>query len=194
MRTQSDAVFFLTCFLSIGGTYCFTPTQHSKSTNRVQNADQPLQMGIFDDLKLIFSDEGKKNRAEFEEKQKDEQEAAQREMLMRRANPEQMDEYQKDVRKRRTELTEERELWNFQQDSTGKDPIETWNTLREEGKIKVGSDLERDPDTSRLGSEGLIGVRIDERLPYIDQGYVDEEAEKNKGNFMDNIFGKKKEE
>lgn len=148
---------------------------------------------MFDDLKLIFSDEGRKNRAAYDEQQKEEQEAAQREILMRRANPNAMDEYQKDVRKRRTELTEERELWNFQQDST-KDPLETWNTLREEGKIKVGSDLERDPDSSRLGSEGLIGVRIDERMPYIDQGYVDEEADDKKGNFMDNVFGKKKEE
>merc|ERR1712113_170629 len=104
-------------------------------------------------------------------------EAAQREMLMRRANPDMMQEYRDDGEKRRKTLNEERELWNFQKENTGEDPLKTWNALREEGKIKVGSDLERDPDSSRLGSDGLIGVRIDERMPYIDQGYVEEDGE-----------------
>jgi len=162
--------------------------------DRVKITDQSLGMGLLDDLKLIFSDEGKKNRKEFEEKEKEEQEALQREILMRRANPKKMQEYRDGTTKRRTALTEERELWNFQQANSKEDPLETWNTLREEGKIKVGSDLERDPDSSRLGSEGLIGVRIDERMPYIDQGYVDEnEKADEKGNFLD-IFGKKKDE
>jgi len=43
---------------------------------------------VFDDLKLIFSEEGKKNRAEYDERIKREQEEAQKEILMRRRNPE----------------------------------------------------------------------------------------------------------
>ena len=31
-------------------------------------------------------------------------------------------------------------------------------------------------DSSRFGSDGLIGERIDEKLPYIDSGYVDESS------------------
>merc|ERR1712179_690065 len=98
------------------------------------------------------------------------------EMLMRRSNPEAMKEYREDVNKRRRKFEEEREVWNFQQDKEN-DPLEAWNKLRKEGKIKVGSDLERDPDSSRLGSEGLVGVRVDERMPYIDQGYVEEKED-----------------
>ena len=45
--------------------------------------------------------------------------------------------------------------------------------LKEEGKVKA-SEQERDADSARLGSEGLIAERIDEKLPYIDSGYVDE--------------------
>lgn len=37
-------------------------------------------------------------------------------------------------------------------------------------------DSERDADSSRLGSDGLIAERIDEKLPYIDDGYVDDSA------------------
>ena len=33
-----------------------------------------------------------------------------------------------------------------------------------------------EPCARRWGSEGLIGERMDEQLPYIDQGYVAEDA------------------
>merc|ERR1711957_772078 len=191
MMNQRNLVFLSPLFLSIIGASCFSPALNSQGNNRIKNVDQSLNMGIFDDLKLIFSDEGKKNRAEYDERLKDEQQAEQRKMLMRRADPEAMVDYRKDVNKRRKKLTEDREVWDFQQDKE-KDPIEAWTTLRKEGKIQVGSDLERDPGSSRLGSEGLIGVRIDERMPYIDQGYVEEKEEGEKGSIMD-IFGKKDE-
>lgn len=192
MKTQSKAVFVLQCFLAVAGTHCFTPTRLSQASGHVKTSDQSLRMGFFDNIKLIFSDEGKANRAAYDEQKRDEQEALQREILMRRANPEAMNDYQNDVVKRRNDLTDERELWKFQQENSSTDPMETWNKLREEGKIKVGSDLPRDPDSSRLGSEGLQEVRIDERMPYIDQGYVEEQTDK-KGGIM-NIFGKKKED
>ena len=71
----------------------------------------------------------------------------------------------------------------------GYDPLEDWQRLRDEGKIKMGKDLERDAGSSRLGSEGLLEVRVDERMPYIDQGYVDEDADVM-GKFM-GLFSKK---
>jgi len=37
-------------------------------------------------------------------------------------------------------------------------------------------DTERDKDSARMGSDGLIAERIDTKLPYIDDGYVDESA------------------
>ena len=43
---------------------------------------------IFDDLKLIFSEEGKANRAAYEERERAAMEAKQQEILARRRNPE----------------------------------------------------------------------------------------------------------
>lgn len=42
--------------------------------------------------------------------------------------------------------------------------------------MKGMDDTERDKDSSRLGSAGLIAERIDTKLPYVDDGYVDESA------------------
>merc|ERR1712232_342456 len=149
--------------------------------------------GFLDDWKLVFSEEGRKNIKAYNEQAKREQEEAQEQIMARRNNPDLMEEYFEDVDDRRQKRMEEKEVWDFQKNESGEDPKNEWDKLREEGKIEVGSDLPRDPSTSRLGSEGLQEVRIDERMPYIEQGYVDEDADIMKG-FM-NLFGggKKKE-
>ncbi len=162
-------------------------------TPRTLMQPSSLSMSIIDDLKLIFSEEGKKNKAAYEARERAEQEAAQREILERRRNPEKMQDYNKRVDSKRAQLQEEKEVWGFQNKvESGFDPLTEWKRLKSEGKITVGSQLERDPTSSRLGSEGLVDVRTDERLPYIDQGYVDEDADVM-GKFM-NIFGGKKKD
>mmetsp|Transcript_26798 Transcript_26798/g.61693 ORF Transcript_26798/g.61693 Transcript_26798/m.61693 type:complete len:198 (-) Transcript_26798:204-797(-) len=151
----------------------------------------PHLMSIFDDLKLIFSEEGKKNRAEYEERERAEMEEAQRQIMERRNNPEKMEEYEAEVMAKRRVLAEDKSVWDFQtKTEEGYDPLTDWERLRAEGKITVGSDMERDKGSERLGSEGLVEVRTDELLPYIDQGYVDDDADVM-GKFM-NIFGGKK--
>ena len=93
-----------------------------------------------------------------------------------------MDSYNKETVARREELMNERSKWDFQQKvEPGYDPKSDWDRLRASGEIKVGSDLERDESSSRLGSEGLVDQRVDELLPYIDAGYVPEEGEEEKG-------------
>jgi len=87
-------------------TAAFTPM------NQAPVSSTQLKMGIFDDLKLMFSEEGKTNRAAYEEQQKLEQETAQREMMERRRNPEKMEEYEKEVAKRRQNFNEEKLLQN----------------------------------------------------------------------------------
>lgn len=145
-------------------------------------------MSIFDDLKLIFSDEGKKNRAEFEQRERDEMREAQQEVLERRRNPAKMRAYEQEKLDNRVKLDAERKVYDFQNKvEKGYDPLSDWTRLRNEGKILIGKDLKRDETTSRLGSEGLIDVRVDERMPYIDQGYVSEDAD-FMGQLM-NIFG-----
>mmetsp|Transcript_49205 Transcript_49205/g.55755 ORF Transcript_49205/g.55755 Transcript_49205/m.55755 type:complete len:256 (-) Transcript_49205:314-1081(-) len=147
-----------------------SPSQHSSR--------MVLSMGFFENLKIIFSEEGKANKAAWEKEQREEQEAAMREMLERRRNPEKMEQYEQEVVENRAKLQEEKDVWGFQgKIEEGYDPLTEWNRLKEEGKITVGSQMERDPTTSRLGSEGLVEIRTDELLPYIDQGYVDESAD-----------------
>eukprot|EP00563_Minutocellus_polymorphus_P021098 CAMPEP_0197718422 /NCGR_PEP_ID=MMETSP1434-20131217/2585_1 /TAXON_ID=265543 /ORGANISM="Minutocellus polymorphus, Strain CCMP3303" /LENGTH=190 /DNA_ID=CAMNT_0043303073 /DNA_START=130 /DNA_END=702 /DNA_ORIENTATION=+ len=158
------------------------PSHHSASrpTTKVYS--------IIDDLKLIFSEEGRANREAYVQREREEMEAAQREIMERRRNPEIMEKYEEDVAKRRNDLQKEKDVWSFQQKTDGTDALDDWNRLREEGKIKVGSDLERDASSSRLGSEGLVDVRVDELLPYIDQGYVDEDADVM-GKMFGGLFG-----
>lgn len=96
---------------------------------------------------------------------------AQQEMQQRRRNPEQMEEYFKEVEKTRREATaKDAEL--IQAQKTG--DYTAWKQLRAEGKVQSMDETDRDSDSSRLGSDGLIPERIDEKLPFIDAGYVDE--------------------
>ena len=153
-------------------------SSHGFVMNSAARTSSALHMGLFDDLKLIFSEEGRANRAAYEERQRQEMEEAQREILERRVNPEMMGEYEEQVRARRRKLMEEKDVYKFQNEvQDGIDPIDEWKQKRAEGKIKVGDDLERDESSRRLGSDGLVDVRVDERMPYIDQGYVDESAD-----------------
>lgn len=153
-----------------------------------------LSMGIIDGLRLIFSEEGKQNRAAWDEREKAEMEAAQREIMERRRNPNKMEEYMEGIEKNRAKLQEEKEVYDFQQKvEEGYDPLGDWKRLRKEGKVILGDDLERDPTSSRLGSEGLQDVRVDERMPYIDQGYVDEDSDVM-GKLFGVFGGKKKSE
>lgn len=171
------------------GVDAFAPTQ---LRTQPSSSNHALYMGIIDDLKLIFSEEGKKNKAAYEARERAEQEAAQREILERRRNPEKMQDYEQKVASKRAKLQEEKDVWGFQgKVQDGYDPLTDWQRLKDEGKITVGSEMERDPTSSRLGSEGLVDIRTDELLPYIDQGYVDESADVMGG--LKKLFGGKKD-
>ena len=76
------------------------------------------------------------------------------------------------------------------QNSEGADTLDEWKKLKDEGKVLSSDEMERDAQSARMGSEGLIAERIDENLPYIDQGYVGEDQP----DFMaqlGKLFGKK---
>lgn len=114
--------------------------------------------------------------SEAQKAAKEEAWKAQQEMLKRRRSSTAMDEYRNEVASRRQEASSsDQELKSLQLKSTGKDNLEEWQRLREEGKVKSMDSTERDKDSERWGSEGLIGERMDEQLPYIDQGYVAED-------------------
>jgi hypothetical protein len=141
--------------------------QHTTISPSTRSSNSGLSMSIFDDLKLIFSDEGKENRAEYERIEREEMVAAQQDILERRRNPEKMREYEEIKIANKIKLAEEKSVYDFQNKvEEGYDPMTDWKRLREEGKIKIGKDLKRDEGSRRLGSEGLIDVRVDERMPY----------------------------
>ena len=60
------------------------------------------------------------------------------------------------------------------QKAGGAEAMEEWNRLRAEGKLKASDDMQREAGERSWGGEGLVADRIDEQLPYIDSGYVDE--------------------
>ena len=185
-----------TLVFSIGQVHAFVATTSITTGNHdsgltTTTTTTVRKMGMLDDLTLIFSDKGKQNRKAYEDRQRQEQEEAQRAILEARRNPNKKKEYQQRVEERRNKLDAERNVWSFQKDASGADPLQTWRELRNSGKIKAGDDIARDPTSSRLGSAGLQDVRTDDKLPYIEQGYVDESADVFAN--LKNMFGGKKE-
>jgi len=89
------------------------------------------------------------------------------------------EEEEQAIRDRRSKVAEEATLLKeIQNEDTAGDNLEAWKAAKAEGKIKTAtSGLERDEGSSRMGSDGLFAERVDERLPYIDRGYVDESSD-----------------
>lgn len=148
-----------------------------------------LYMGLFDGKFSAFGSASKKDL--------DEQWETQQEILRNRRKPkEQRDQYFAKIAKQRADASvKQQEMWSWQtkQYRTGEDPIDEWKKRRAAGTI---SDLENqygDPKKiggiplpmASFGVGGEFGVggkydnggRFDLRLPYADQGYVDEDAD-----------------
>jgi len=138
----------------------------------------------------------------------DEEWERQQELLkLRQASPDEREKYFKSVEDRRIKATEEqidKWAWQTKQYKKGEDPIDEWRKRRASGQI---SDLENqygDPKevggiplpSASFGVGGEFGVggkfdnggRFDLRLPYADQGWVDEEGDGG-GNPFSNLFG-----
>ena len=164
--------------LAISNASAFTLNTRMTLADRSPTRSSRPNLGLFDFFK----------ESEDQKAAKDAAWKAQQEMLERRRNPELMAEYNREVEERRRAETErDAELKNLQK--TG--DFEAWQRLREEGKVQGVDETERDADSSRLGSEGLIAERIDEKLPFIDSGYVDGSQPDVMG-FLGNMFGSSK--
>lgn len=138
-----------------------------------------IRAGLFD----MFKESEESKRA------KEEAFRTQQEMLRRRRDPNAMDEYFEEVESRRSEtMAAGAELKAVQAGQRG-DALEAWKELKEQGLVKGMDETERDADSSRMGSEGLIAERIDEKLPYIDSGYVAEDTPDVMGE-LGKAFGK----
>ena len=127
----------------------------------------PVRLGLFD----FFTESAEQKAAK--EAAREAEFKAQQEMLARRRNPELREEYEREVVERRAAASaKDAELKELQKSGD----FAAWERLRAEGKLQSADETERDEGSSRLGSAGLIAERIDEKLPFIDSGYVDEAA------------------
>ncbi len=70
----------------------------------VASSTTAMNMGLINDLKTLFSEEGRANRAAYAEQQRKEMEEAQREILERRTDPEAMGKYEEEIIKRRSKF------------------------------------------------------------------------------------------
>jgi hypothetical protein len=147
----------------------------------------------------------------------DEEWEKQQEILaLRRAPKSKRDDYFKKIEERRDDASKkQKDMWAWQTKNykKGEDPLDEWKKRRADGTISDLDDQYGDPKKiggiplpmASFGVGGEFGVggkfdnggRFDLRLPYADQGYVDDDAD-----FMGklgNMFGggknkKKKEE
>lgn len=145
--------------------------------------------GLFDGKFSAFGSASKKDL--------DDQWEAQQEILRNRRKPQaERDAYFKDVEKRREEATvKQNNMWAWQTKTykKGEDPIDEWKKRRADGSISDLDNQYGDPKkiggiplpSASFGVGGEFGVggkydnggRFDLRLPYADQGYVDEDSD-----------------
>lgn len=146
-----------------------------------------LNMGLFDG----FLGQGSgKDRL-------DEQWEAQQEILKNRRKPQaERDAYFRKIENQRAEASQkQKDMWSWQTKkyAKGEDPIDEWRKQRANGNISDLNDQYGDPKKiggiplpmASFGVGGEFGVggkfdnggRFDLRLPYAEQGYVDEDAD-----------------
>ena len=144
--------------------------QHGACSTRGTHVVQPRCMvnaGLFD----MFSESPEQKAAK--EAAKEAEFRAQQEMLARRRNPAAMAAYEAEVAERRAAASEkDAELKELQQ-AGGTEALDKWKSMRAEGKIDA-FEKEREAGERSLGGEGLLPDRVDENMPFIDNGYVDE--------------------
>eukprot|EP00591_Stephanopyxis_turris_P017731 CAMPEP_0195538722 /NCGR_PEP_ID=MMETSP0794_2-20130614/49684_1 /TAXON_ID=515487 /ORGANISM="Stephanopyxis turris, Strain CCMP 815" /LENGTH=229 /DNA_ID=CAMNT_0040672729 /DNA_START=42 /DNA_END=731 /DNA_ORIENTATION=- len=183
--------------------FAFAPSGTGVLLNQQQScsSSSSLQMGLFDNFRAGGS-------GDLDEEWEKQQEI----LKMRRAPQAEREKYFSSVEERRVKASKEQKdkwAWQTKKYRKGEDPIDEWKKRRANGQI---SDLENqygDPDkiggiplpSASFGVGGEFGVggkfdnggRFDLRLPYADQGYVDEDSDVmgKIGNFFSG--GKKKE-
>mmetsp|Transcript_11565 Transcript_11565/g.13994 ORF Transcript_11565/g.13994 Transcript_11565/m.13994 type:complete len:225 (+) Transcript_11565:24-698(+) len=183
--------------IAIPSGHAFVAPSGCTASSVVESSGSSLQMGLFDGWKA-----GGSGRDSLDEEWEKQQEI----LRNRRAPKADRDAYFAKVEKRRKEAsTKQKEMWAWQTKTykKGEDPIDEWKKRRASGDISDLDNQYGDPKKiggiplpgASFGVGGEFGVggkfdnggRFDLRLPYADQGYVDEDADAM-GNFM-NMFG-----
>ena len=164
------------------------PTSSSSVSQKTSSSSTSLS-GLFDGWKAG----GSGNSKESLDDQWEQQQAI---LKARRAPASEREQYFQKVEERRAEATrKQKDMWAWQSKKYGKgeDPINEWKKRRANGQISDLEDQYGDPKKvggiplpgASFGVGGEFGVggkfdnggRFDLRLPYAEQGYVDEDAD-----------------
>jgi len=146
-----------------------------------------LSMGLFDNFRA--GGDGRDSLDEEWEKQ-------QAILKARRAPKQERDKYFESIKRTRKEASDKQnDMWAWQSKTykKGEDPIDEWKKRRADGRISDLDDQYGDPKkiggiplpSASFGVGGEFGVggkfdnggRFDLRLPYAEQGYVDDDAD-----------------
>lgn len=133
--------------------------------------------------------------------EKDEAFRQQQEILARRRDKRRNKDYFNDVQSRRDQVEEyfDNRTLKVQE---GQDPLEPWKKMKEAGYIDEGGYTEEDEGgiIIPMASFGIPkydrGARFDLKLPHVEHGYTDDEADvmARAGNAIKNLFGFGKKE
>lgn len=181
----------LTTILSVAAlspSSAFAPFSPSSSNPSVQSSTTALN-GLFDGWKAGGSGNSKEDLdAQWE--------AQQRILKMRKGSTQERQKYFEEIEERRvSESKKQSDMWAWQTKTykKGEDPLNEWKKRRADGRIsdlddQYGDEKEKGGiplPMASFGVGGEFGVggkfdnggRFDLRLPYADQGYVDEDAD-----------------
>jgi hypothetical protein len=170
-------------------TWSGTPSATISVSSPPPSSSILLHMGLFDKFSAFGSGASKERL--------DEQWEAQQEILRNRRKPAaERDAYFQKVEQRRADASKKQTdqwAWQTKTYAKGEDPINEWKKRRADGTISDLDNQYGDPKkiggiplpSASFGVGGEFGVggkydnggRFDLRLPYADQGYVDEDAD-----------------
>lgn len=154
--------------------FAFVSFPSPSATNSMASSTTKLN-GIFD---FLQPDPEK-------ERQKEEMFQEQQRILEMRKNKNSREQYFKDVEDRRNQATAKAKAKMSPSTTKGNvDPMKAWLKIKEKGLVAPPTRYDDEPDDLSIPiplnpigmSEYDEGARFDLRLPYVDKGYVDEDA------------------
>jgi hypothetical protein len=175
---------------------CLAPGRHWRRAPRTRATSRAVIAGLFDAFKPLFGD-GENDRAQNKqlESQREREIAEQQRIMREKLEARRAGRHLEGVAERRQAVQEQ--LNAKEKPKPGEDPLIAWERQREKERtagtwkeVGYGEEPKRGiilPWPSFGIPRFDYGERFDLRLPYVDEGYVDEDAD-----IMGKIFGRRR--
>lgn len=169
------------------------------SANKVCGVPRPERGNGLGEVSHLKNENGRRGvvtMGPWRKGEKDEAFKLQQEILARRRDKKRKEEHFEDIRKRRENIEEYYDKRRLKV-KVGEDPLVAWKKLREDGLVDESSYSEMDEGgiPIPMASFGIPkydnGGRFDLRLPHVEVGYTDEDADvmSKAGNAFKKLFG-----